>query len=79
MPQSGVCLVHVRNGRETSEAYIEWTMEKGVTDEVREVIEMIVNVDLCRLSPIVSWIIRKKLILKKLINQEDSTKIHTRK
>lgn len=57
-------------------------MEKGVTDEVRKVIEMIVNVDLSRLLPVVSWIIRKKLILKikiPFINWEDSTKIHTRK
>lgn len=29
-------------------------MEKGVTDEVRKVIEMIVNVDLSRLLPVVS-------------------------
>lgn len=33
MPQRGVCLVYVRNSKETSESYIEWTEEKGVTDE----------------------------------------------
>lgn len=59
MPQNGVCLVYMRNSKETSEAYIEWTMEKGVTGEVREVMEIMVNVDLCRLLPIVSWIIKK--------------------
>lgn len=78
MPQRGVCLVYVRNSKETSESYIEWTMEKGVTDVVTEIMEMMVNVDLCRLLPIVSWM-RKKLILKKLINQEDIIKIHIRK
>lgn len=41
--------------------------------------EMMVNVDLCRLLPILSWIIRKKLIFKKPINQEDIIKIHIRK
>lgn len=62
MPQNGVCLVYVRNSKEASETWEEWTMEKGVTDGVREVMEIMIHVDLCRLLPIVSWIIRKKLV-----------------
>lgn len=40
--------------------WVEWTGEKGVNDEVREVKEKTVQLGLWRLLPTVSWMIKIK-------------------
>lgn len=56
-----VCLVYVRNYKEMSEVWVEWIREKGVNNEVRKVMEMMVYVGFCRFLFIVLRMIRIKV------------------
>lgn len=54
MPHGWVRIVYISTSKETSTVWVEWSREKEVNDEVREVMAIIIHIGLCKLLPTVS-------------------------